>query len=215
MGEKKLLQALIQKFGNNVVRSHYNKFNMTETVLSEIFDLVNSVMFFGKLNKIPVKLENKTQTIPGKAKFCHDMITGNTFIVFYKKSSGDNFLKSMNAFCHEMIHYYDFCFGKWSKLSDKYSLTTDLKNREQYIGQYNIHGVYFMSWIREFKRNGIVVEKYYVENVVRERFFKDDEITEDSTSDEKILEKAIYDSIVTDGFKAVSVSKDHIYIVVD
>lgn len=52
-------------------------------------------------------------------------------------------------------------------------------------------------------------------NVIRERFFKDDEITEDSTSDEKILEKAIYDSIVTDGFKAVSVSKDHIYIVVD
>ena len=33
--------------------------------------------------------------------------------------------------------------------------------------------------------------------------------------EEQKLEKDIYDSIVTDTFKAVSVTKDHIYIVVE
>ena len=215
MFEKKLLNALIEKYSNNVVKSHYNRFKVSSENLSEIFDIVNRIVFTNRLEKIPIKIELKTSKIPGKAVFCYDKISNDCFIRFYRNSGGDNFLKMLSAFCHEMIHYYDFCFGKWSKLADKYSLETDFTNKVQYVGRYDIHGDYFMSWIKEFKKNGIVVEKYYAENIVGQRFFEENKLDEIQSSKEKVLEKTIYDSIVTDGFKAVSVTKNHIYIVVD
>ena len=214
MNDKKLLKALIAKFGHNRVMSHAYTYKVTEENLIEIFKIVNEIVFSNKLKEIPIKLEIKTDKIPGKAVFCHDKNNGNTFIMVYRYARGDVFLKLISAFCHELIHYYDFFYGEWSKLTNKYELTTDFKQKEQYVERYNIHGDFFMAWVREFKKNGIVVEKYYTESIVSERFFKEDNSNEFS-SEEQQLEKAIYDSIVTDGFKAVSVTKDHVYIVVE
>ena len=221
MSDKKLLSELIAKFGNNKVKSHRYSLNVTEEILSFIFDTANKVVFSEMLKPIQIKLEIKTPKIPGKAKFCFNKDTGQMFIAFYKRQSGDNFLKVVNAFCHEMIHYYDFCFGRWSKQIDKYHLTTDFKKLEQYVGRYNIHGEYFMSWVREFRKNGIVVEKYYTENMAKIMFFenegsdKENNQPQEQSEEDKELERIIYNSIETDGFKAITVENGSIYVVVD
>ena len=69
--------------------------------------------------------------------------------------------------------------------------------------------------IAKFGHNRVMSHGHtYKESAVAKQFFSEDD-AQNQTSKEQKLEKDIYDSIVTDAFKAVSVTKDHIYIVVE
>ena len=80
----------------------------------------------------------------------------------FVQNSNDNFFKIICVLAHEMIHQYDFNFGTWSKLVDRLKLKTDIKNKKQYIGEYEIHdNPLFEHYMNTINKYGFNVQKLY------------------------------------------------------
>ena len=61
-----------------------------------------------------------------------------------------------------MIHQYDFNFSPWSKSVDRLKLKTDLVNKKQYIGDYEIYdNPFFDHYMKLINSYGFNVQKLY------------------------------------------------------
>lgn len=160
----KLLNALIQKYGRELVLNQTLHFDPSEQDMIDMYKLANQIVFENKLYPEP-KIQFKSISKGSKGTFGWqdkdkdgNIVLLKIPVIGYNKHSKDTFLIVVSTLMHELIHYKDLIDGPLSYIKDKEVRSED---EEQYVGEYNVHGSFFKKWIDIAYQNGIIVEQHH------------------------------------------------------
>ena len=169
--DNKLVEDFEKEFGQ-LIWSHSFDYVISKDDLRKAHHIFNKNIFGSKLDESLniVIVPYSGQRGKGSFRFGDPIGKGIDIKQDFKfvKNENDNFFKIICVLAHEMIHQYDFNFGTWSKLIDRLCLKTDLKQKKQYVGDYEIHDNplfdYYMNLINSY---GFNVQKLYSTKRVR------------------------------------------------
>lgn len=229
--EKKnpLIIAIDKEFGEYYWNNDFI-YEPNEKDLLRMFDIVNEIMFENSIPKTDIIITHKNYDgIFGS--YCNSYLDTETgkvcklekpFITIISWGK-DNFSNVLDILCHEMIHAYDSNFGPAKKHEDEVMKLIDEK---QYLGDYAVHGDYFLSWVNRFSAMEVVVSihakknnKYYLN---RNEVMKDNELNEQKkkmTYEEQckhmeMIAKRYFDSLQSEEYVGVTVDGNKMYVVI-
>lgn len=165
MSSIKIVNDFEKEFGD-LIWSHDFDYQISKADLRKAHHIFNKNIFESKLDEtLPiVVVPYNGQRGKGSFRFGDPSGKGIELKQDFKfvKNSDDNFFKTICVLAHEMIHQYDFNFGPWSKSVDRLKLKTDLVNKKQYIGDYEIHdNPFFDHYMKLINSYGFNVQKLY------------------------------------------------------
>lgn len=165
MNTIKIVDDFEREFGD-LIWSHSFDYQISESDLRKAHHIFNENIFESKLDESLniVIVPYNGQRGKGSFRFGDPSGKGIELKQDFKfvQNSNDNFFKTICVLAHEMIHQYDFNFGPWSKSVDRLKLKTDLVNKKQYIGDYEIHdNPLFDHYMKLINSYGFNVQKLY------------------------------------------------------
>ncbi len=181
-------------------------YKIDERDLAKLYEIFNDQLFSNRLSAevaFFVYPESKKTLTRAAFKVLND---GKVFIEITQLAQ-DNLYWVANALLHEMIHLYDYMFGVWSLLKDKYKAVLDPKTRKFTINGIDLHSGSFAQSMKLANQLGMNVQVVdhrtapFAPDVDFEFVFEDEG---EPLSDEEMA-KIIEDSIITDGYKKVVV----------
>lgn len=186
--------------------SHSTDYKIDERDLSKLYEIFNDYLFHGNLsNKVAFFVFPESKRTLARAAF--KILDGGLVYIEITQLAHDNMYWVSNALLHEMIHAYDYQYGKWSLLKDQYEVKLDKSSMEFYIGDYNLHEGVFKDFAEHANHLGMNVQKrdHRTAPFAPEVDFEFVSESEQKQLSDEELAKIIEDSIITDDYKKVVV----------
>lgn len=161
----KIVDDFEKEFGD-LLWSHSFDYVISKNDLKKAHHIFNENIFSSRLNESLNIVVVPYSGQRGKGSFRFGDPTGKGISIKqdfkFVQNSNDNFFKIICVLAHEMIYQYDFNFGTWSKANDRLKLRTDIANKKQYIGEYEIHdNPLFEHYMKLINSYGFNVQKLY------------------------------------------------------
>lgn len=184
--------------------SHDTSYKIDERDLAKLYEIFNDELFNGKLPlNVAFFIYPESKATLSRAAF-KVLDNGKAFIEVTQLSS-DNLYWVSNALLHEMIHLYDYLFGIWSLLKDKYKAVLDPKTYKFTINGIDLHEGTFAQTMKLANKLGMNVQvmDHRIAPFAPEVDFEFVFENEGKPLSDKELAKIIEDSIITTGYKKV------------
>lgn len=166
MMKPKIVEDFEKEFGSLLWHRGFG-YEATPEDLTKMFKIVNEHIFRSKLdNDIPFTVRRSSNA---SCKGCFGF-GKNQFgkwvkgMLIVANPSGDNFFQIVNTLMHEMIHNFDYMYGKVSQLKETLGVTNSMKygQHHQFMGSYDLHGnELFVPFMKKMNSYGFNVQKYY------------------------------------------------------
>lgn len=215
MQDTKLIVRFKEEFGNKLW-SQDKDFVINDEDLRISFRILNECIFESKLdNNVKFTIEEfRGQKSKGsfRAGYIADKQKYKQDIRFTRQPGEDNFFRIICVLAHEMIHMFDFNFGKWSSFENRLLLKTDFQLKTQTIGEYDIHGEFFETIMKKVNSYGFNIQKLYsrkddqaMKTIDEDTEQVKEDIDEIPAEERNLLDatyaKVMYDNIKTDDYK--------------